>query len=150
MHTRPDRRPASSPSDSHRIALRLQAGVDADLLAAQLRDLCTAEQGQHGQAQPLGGSRPTAVALSVVETCGRSRAARERDAFRLFETESRESGDLPRTDSAREPLRATLVSVDAFDHLLLLDAPLARGRALLETITTGLGLLYPVAALASV
>jgi hypothetical protein len=149
MHTR-HHPPSSAAFASHRIALRLQAGVDADLLVAQLRELCTAEPGPAGRTPPLGRSRQTAVALSVVETCGRSRAARERDAFRLFETESRECGDLPRTDDAREPLRATLVSLDAFDHLLLLNAPLASGRALLETITAGLGLLYPVAALASV
>jgi hypothetical protein len=130
--------------------LRLQAGVDVDLLAAQLRELCITASGPRGQAHPLGGRRPTAVALSVVETCGRSRAARERDALRLVELESRDAGDLQRCDNPREPLRATLVSVDTFDHLLLLDAPLARGRALLEAITTGLGQLYPVAALASV
>jgi hypothetical protein len=146
----PRHHPASAPSVSHRIALRLQAGVDVDLLAAQLRELCTTEPGPRGQAHALGGRRQTAVALSVVETCGRSRAARERDALRLVELESRDAGDLQRSDSSREPLRATLVSVDTFDHLLLLDAPLARGRALLEAITTGLGLLYPVAALASV
>jgi hypothetical protein len=146
MHTH-HHRPVSAAFASHRIALRLQAGVDADLLAAQLRDLCTAES---GQAQRLGRSRQTGVALSVVETCGRSRAARERDAFRLVEIESRDCADLQRSNSPREPLRATLVSVDTFDHFLLLDAPLARGRALLEAITIGLGLLYPVAALASV
>jgi hypothetical protein len=146
----PPHPPALAPSVSHRIALRLQAGVDVDLLAAQLRELCITESGPRGQAHPLGGRRPTAVALSVVETCGRSRAARERDALRLVELESRDAGDLQRCDNPREPLRATLVSVDTFDHLLLLDAPLARGRALLEAITTGLGQLYPVAALASV
>jgi hypothetical protein len=140
-------RPSSAAPTSHRIALRLQAGVDADLLAAQLRELCTAEPSPSGRAPPLGGSRQTAVALSVVETCGRSRAARERDALRLVELESRDCDDLQRSDSPREPLRATLVSVDTFDHFLLLDAPLARGRALLEAITTGLGQFYPVAAL---
>lgn len=142
--------PASASSVSHRIALRLQAGVDVDLLAAQLRELCTTEPGPRGQAHALGGSRQTAVALSVVETFGRSRAERERDALRLVELESRDACDLPRADSPREPLRATLVSVDTFEHLLLLHAPLARGRALLEAVTTGLGLLYPVAALAPV
>ena len=146
----PPHPPALAPSVSHRIALRLQAGVDVDLLAAQLRELCITESGPRGQAHPLGGRRPTAVALSVVETCGRSRAARERDALRLVELESRDAGDLQRCDNPREPLRATLVSVDTFDHLLLLDAPLARGRALLEAITAGLGQLYPVAAVASV
>jgi hypothetical protein len=149
MHTH-HHRPVSAAFASHRIALRLQAGVDADLLVEQLRELCTAEPDQSGQAPKLGRSRQTGVALSVVETCGRSRAARERDAFRLVEIESRDSADLQRSDSPREPLRATLVSVDTFDHFLLLDAPLARGRALLEAITIGLGLLYPVAALASV
>jgi len=143
-------RPSSAAPASHRIALRLQAGVDADLLAAQLRELCTAEPNRSGQPPPLGRSRETAVALSVVETCGRSRAERERDAYRLVEIESRDCADLQRSDSPREPLRATLVSVDTFDHFLLLDSPLARGRALLEAITTGLGLLYPVAALASI
>jgi len=146
MHTR-HHRPISPALASHRIALRLQAGVDADLLVAQLRELCTAEP---GQAQKLGCSRQTGVALSVVETCGRSRAARERDAFRLVEIESCDWGNLQRSNSSREPLRATLVSVDTYDHFLLLDAPLARGRALLEAITIGLGRLYPVAALASV
>lgn len=142
--------PTSASSVSHRIALRLQAGVDVDLLAAQLRELCSTEPGPRGQAHALGGSRQTAVALSVVETCGRSRAARERDALRLVELESRDACDLQRCDSPHEPLRATLVSVDTFEHLLLLDMPLARGRALLEAVTTGLGLLYPVAALTSV
>ena len=145
-----DPRPLSATFDSHRITLRLQAGVDADLLAAQLRELCTAEPSGLGRVPPLGRSRQTAVALSVVETCGRSRAARERDALRLVELESRDRPDLQRSDSPREPLRATLVSVDTFDHFLLLDAPLARGRALLEAITTGLGQFYPVAALALV
>ena len=140
----------SAAFSSHRITLRLQAGVDADLLAAQLRELCTAEPSGLGRVPPLGRSRQTAVALSVVETCGRSRAARERDALRLVELESRDLPDLQRSDSPREPLRATLVSVDTFDHFLLLDAPLARGRALLEAITTGLGQFYPVAALALV
>jgi hypothetical protein len=145
-----DHRPLSATFDSHRITLRLQAGVDADLLAAQLRELCTAEPSGLGRVPPLGRSRQTAVALSVVETCGRSRAARERDALRLVELESHDRADLQRSDSPREPLRATLVSVDTFDHFLLLDAPLARGRALLEAITTGLGRFYPVAALALV
>lgn len=145
-----DHRPLSATFDSHRITLRLQAGVDADLLAAQLRELCTAEPSGLGRVPPLGRSRQTAVALSVVETCGRSRAARERDALRLVELESHDRADLHRSDSPREPLRATLVSVDTFDHFLLLDAPLARGRALLEAITTELGQFYPVAALALV
>jgi hypothetical protein len=80
------------------------------------------------------------VALSLVETCGRSRDARERDALRLLEAEA--SAWPVRAPGA--VLRAVLVRLDRTDHLLLLAAPEARGAAgRLAAVAAEVARLYP-------
>jgi hypothetical protein len=116
-----------------RLALRLHAGVDADRLESELARLWE-ETGPR--------RRGRGVELSVVETCGRNPADRERDAMRLLRLEADRSASGSRT----EPLRATLVSLDSADHLLLIAAPAACGAAVLSGLVAGLSRLYPFAA----
>lgn len=87
--------------------MRLSAEVDADALVEDLARLWA-----DAPSRTRAASR---VELSVVETCGRSAADRERDALRLLHAEA----DGPPCTAA---LRATLVSLAAGEHLLLLAA----------------------------
>ena len=87
-------------------ALRLSGAPDARSLGEELERTWIEARGAH---------RAAAFALSLVETCGRTRAERERDARRLLRLEA----DVPGLAS-RGRLRATLVGIDPQDHLLLL------------------------------
>ena len=118
------------------MALRIgaAAGVDAQRLSDEL--------GRAWRAR--GGTRRDApgVAMSIVETCGRTAADRERDALRLLDEERRAAGP-------QGTLRATLVSLGAGDHLLLLAAaPGAAPPQALTTIVEDLGRMYPIATVA--
>ena len=62
--------------------------------------------------------------------------------MRLLRLEADRSASGSRT----EPLRATLVSLDSADHLLLIAAPAACGAAVLSGLVAGLSRLYPFAA----
>lgn len=131
--SRPAPIPMAPPSAGHTLALRLCAPVDADLLHDQLRRWW----------QPASCRRRgvPAVVLSVVESCARSRQERERDALRLLGLEA-EAG--PRRDP-RDALRATLVSLDATEHLLLLAVdPGASAAAGLPALSSALAAKYPV------
>jgi hypothetical protein len=119
-----------------RLALRLHADVDTDLLETELSRLWQAA----GPRRCCCG-----VELSIVETCGRNPADRERDAMRLLRLEADQSG----SGSRKEPLRATLVSLDLTDHLLLLAAPAACSAAVLSGLVAELSRLYPFASIAS-
>jgi hypothetical protein len=112
--------------------LRVAGAVDADTLRAQLDRLWSPGDSR--------GRSPPGVALSLVETCGRSRDARERDALRLLEAEA--SAWPVRAPGA--VLRAVLVRLDRTDHLLLLAAPEARGAAgRLAAVAAEVARLYP-------
>lgn len=146
MHVRdrippPDTAPAPHPDARSAPAaacfiLRLRTGADADALGEQLSGLCR---------QLPGGRRAAPVmALSVVETCGRSPADRERDALRLIDAEARAA--CPNT--LRPTVRATLVSIGPDEHLLLLAvAPVTAMERLLATLVGELSRLYPAASL---
>lgn len=129
-------RPIASRDDAApvRVALRLAASIDAEALGDELARLWTERC-----ALRRGAAR---VELSVVETCGRSPAERERDALRLLDAETR----------AVRPagtLRATLVSLGTRDHLLLLAAaPGALALQALGRTAADLERLYPLAAFA--
>jgi hypothetical protein len=114
------------------LLLRLPQSIDPDTLAAQLAALWRVATGRCPPA--------VRVEMSVVETCGRTRGERERDARRLLQAER---GPRPRPGS----LRATLVSVDAHEHLLLLAA--ASGTGALTTLVTELERLHPLLAVVS-
>jgi hypothetical protein len=126
-------RPAAG-DDAPALALRLSAGVDVDRLAEEI-------------ARAWRAARPTRrdaadVALSVVETCGRTPGERERDALRVLRDERRAAGP-------RGTLRATLVSLGAREHLLLLAAaPGTTALQALSAIAEDLERLYPVATVA--
>jgi hypothetical protein len=126
---------AAPPAACH--LLRLRTGSDADALREQLSRLC--------RQLPVGGRRATpAIALSVVETCGRNAADRERDALRLLDAEAQ----APASAAPRQTLRATLVSIAPDEHLLLLAvAPDTAMRRLLSMLVAELARLYPAAAL---
>jgi hypothetical protein len=113
------------------LALRIGAGIDAERLGDEL-----------GRAwRASGGARRDAagVAMSVVETFGRTPVERERDALRLLDDERRAAG-------LHGTLRATLVSLGARDHLLLLAAaPGVAAWQALRTIAEELGRHYPIA-----
>ncbi len=132
-HT-PSRARHATPDPAPVLALRIGAGVDADRLSDEL-----------GRAwRAAGASRRDApgVAMSIVETCGRTPAERERDALRLLDEERRAAGP-------HGTLRATLVSLGAGDHLLLLAAaPGATVLHALSTIAEELGRFYPIATIA--
>jgi hypothetical protein len=132
-------RPPSGPrtvagDDTPALALRLSTGVDPERLADEL-----------GRAwRSLGSARREAagVALSIVETCGRSADERERDALRVLSDERRAA-------SPRGTLRATLVSLGSREHLLLLAAaPGATALQALAAIAEDLERLYPIATVA--
>jgi hypothetical protein len=108
------------------LTVRLRTDVDTDALREHLARLWC-EQGGRRRAR-------SGVELSVVETCGRSPGERERDALRLLGLEAASRRDA----ASGVPLRATLVSVDARDHLLLLAAPAEGGGAMLRPILAGL------------
>ncbi|HYF60990.1 MAG TPA: hypothetical protein VEA81_18735 [Burkholderiaceae bacterium] len=120
---------ASSTGPSCR-ALRLRAGIDAQALGDEIERLWLETRGPH---------RSSMVALSVVQTCGRSVDERERDALRLLRLEA--DGVDPAPSGAR--LLATLVSVDVAEHLLLLAA----APAALDALVARLSQRYPLAAL---
>jgi hypothetical protein len=134
--TRPTGRPAplaQAPVGTGTMALRLSATLDPDLLREQL-GVCW---------QASGGRRRdrSTFAMSVVESCARSRQARERDALRLL---ALEAADAPAFEG-RDFLRATLVSLDAAEHLLLLAvAPKECTAALLRHLVDELARRYPV------
>lgn len=110
-----------------RVALRVSAEVDADVLVEDLAGLW-----RDALAHRRASSR---VELSVVETCGRSAADRERDALRLLHAEV----DGPPCAAA---LRATLVTLGAGEHLLLLAASAKLGQVGLAALVDGLGRRY--------
>ena len=113
------------------VALRIRTGVDADRLRDELRRSWRATgRPRHDDA--------ACVALSIVETCGRTPAERERDALRLLDDERRATG-------RRGTLRATLVALGAGEHLLLLAASPGTGAPEpLSAIADDLGRRYPV------
>ncbi len=114
-----------------RIALRLSAHIDAEALCEQLAVLW-----RDALRRPRGGS---GVELSIVEICGRSRGDRERDAIRLLRTE---------TAPTACALRATLVSLDPGEHLLMLAAAAHPGAvAPLAALVAELGRQYPTQSL---
>jgi hypothetical protein len=117
--------PQAARTEPSSLTLRLRGDVDADALREQLARLWR-ERGGRRRAGP-------GVVLSVVETCGCSPGERERDAMRLLGLEAACDPDA----AHGVPLRATLVSVDARDHLLRLGAP-ARGGAMLRPIVAAL------------
>lgn len=132
-------RPPSGPrtvagEETPALALRLSTGIDPERLADDL-----------GRAwRRLGGTRREAarVALSIVETCGRTAHERERDALRVLSDERRAA-------SPRGTLRATLVSLGSREHLLLLAAaPGATALQALSAIAEDLERLYPIATVA--
>jgi len=139
LRPRPPGRPnpsAGARADTGTIALRLSAALDPDLLQEQLA-ACW---------QSSGGRRRdrSTVAMSVVESCARSRQARERDALRLL---ALEAADAPCPDG-RDFLRATLVSLDTAEHLLLLSiAPNECTAARLRYLADELARRYPVSAI---
>jgi hypothetical protein len=116
------------------LALRLSAGVDVDRLAEELGHAWRAVRGARRDA--------AGIALSVVETCGRTADERERDALRVLRDERHAAGP-------RGTLRATLVSLGAGEHLLLLaSAPGATALQALASIAEDLERLYPIATIA--
>ncbi len=129
FHARP-----MAADDVPALALRLSAGVDVDRLADELG---------HAWRAARGARRDTAgIALSVVETCGRTPDERERDALRVLRDECHATGP-------RGTLRATLVSLGAREHLLLLAAaPGAAALGALRSIAEDLERLYPIATIA--
>jgi hypothetical protein len=131
--------PAAGASDgagSAGLTVRLAARIDVDALGEHLVRLWR-QQGGGGRAGPV-------VELSVVETCGRSPAERERDALRVLQAESLEHARAPGT----VPLRATLVSLGTHDHLLRLAVP-ADAAALLGRLVAHLSQAYPLDAAAA-
>lgn len=133
----PNRPAAAAPigDGTARLALRLHAGIDTDRLESELARLWQQRAGTRRNG--------SGVEMSVVETCGRNSIDRERDAMRLLRLEAEQPG----TGNRGEPLRATLVSVDSADHLLLLAAPAACSAAVLCGLVAELARLYPFAAL---
>jgi hypothetical protein len=121
----PDWPSVDTPGPS-RCTVRLRADVDTDALREQLARLWR-EHGGRCRAR-------SAVAMSVVETCGRSTGERERDAMRLLGLEAATRCDA----GAGLPLRATLVSIEARYHLLQLTAPAEGGGAMLRPVLAGL------------
>lgn len=122
----------AGPPGAACLLLRLRTATDPDALADQLSRLC--------RQLPGGRRAAPAMAVSVVQTCGRSAAERERDALRLLETEARAT----RCATSRPTVRATLVSIGADEHLLLLAvAPDAAMERLLATLAGELARLYP-------
>jgi hypothetical protein len=89
------------------VAMRL-TGVDADALAAELVGLWQGAVGGHRQALRID--------VSLVETCGRSGADRERDARRLLRAEVDEAAAC----ACGCAMRATLVRLEPLEHLVLL------------------------------
>jgi hypothetical protein len=125
------------PAPATHLALRIAPGPDADALGEQLPRLWRA------RAAPRRGARR--IELSIVETCGRSREERERDALRLLQAEA---AGAPWAGE-RDTLRATLVSVDTDEHLLLLAAGSgAVAAGAVAAVVSELARLYPVAMLA--
>jgi len=115
--------------------LRLRTGADADALREQLAGLC--------RQLPGGGRAAPAIAVSVVETCGRNAADRERDALRLLDAEAHTAC----MATTRPTLRATLVSIAPGEHLLLLTvAPDAAMERLLARMVGELRRLHPAEA----
>jgi hypothetical protein len=110
------------------MALRLSAVIDADALVEDLARLW--------RDAPCRTRVASRVELSVVETCGRSAADRERDALRLLHAEA----DGPPCTAA---LRATLVTLAAGEHLLLLSASPKVGATGLVALADGLARRYP-------
>lgn len=123
--------PQSDPA-GHALALRLHASIDAEQLREQLR---------RWWQPPTCRRRSTpSVMLSVVETCARSRQDRERDALKLLRLEA----DAHPRGEPHEGLRATLVSLDATEHLLLLVVdPGAASAAGLPALSSALAHHYP-------
>jgi hypothetical protein len=125
--------PVVRPTAGHALALRLAGPVDADLLHEQLR--------RWWQAAVRRRPGAAAVALSRVESCARSRCEREHDALRLLRLEA----DAGVPGESRDGLRATLVSVDAAEHLLLLAVdPDAQSAAGLPAVCSALERQYRV------
>jgi hypothetical protein len=133
-------RPAPAPprhapaGSAPALALRIGAGVDPDRLGVELRRAW----------RDAGGTRrdATGVALSIVESCGRTPTERERDALRLLDDERRAAGP-------HGTLRATLVGLRPAEHLLLLAlAPGAAAPQALPAIAEALARRYPVATVA--
>lgn len=132
---RPAPPPKAHPPAGHALALRLCAPVDADLLHDQLR--------RWWQPPSCRRRGVAAVVLSVVESCARSRRERELDALRLLMLEAEAEAD-PRREP-RDGLRATLVILDASEHLLLLAVdPGASAAAGLPELSSALARHYPV------
>jgi hypothetical protein len=130
----PFRARPSAGDDASALALRLSAGVDVDRLAEEI--------GRAWRSAAPARRDAADVALSVVETCGRTPGERERDALRVLRDERRAAG-------SRGTLRATLVSLGAREHLLLLAAaPGTTALQALSAIAEDLERLYPVATVA--
>jgi len=130
--------PAALAAHSGALALRLSAPLDPDHLREHLA-ACW---------QATGGRRRdrSTFTLSVVESCARSRHARERDALRLL---ALEAANAPACDD-RDRLRATLVSLEASEHLLLLSvAPKACTSALLRSLADELARRWPISVVAA-
>jgi hypothetical protein len=124
-------RPTERPDAPH-LTVRLKTALDIDALGEHLVRTWRAQGGRR---------RPgPVVELSIVETCGRTPAEREQDAQRLLRLEARGCG----RGAAGVPLRATLVSLDRSDHLLLLATSDEGGAALLHPLVTELSLTYPL------
>lgn len=104
--------------------------VDIDTLGQQLR--------QWWVTQTAGVRRPVRVEVSCVESCAETRHERERDARRLIELE----GDAHRAGGLSQSLRATLVSLDPGEYLLLLAAPAAASAATLAGLVEELSQHY--------
>jgi hypothetical protein len=121
--------PPERPDASH-LTVRLKTALDVDALGEHLVRTWR-RQGGRRRAGPV-------VELSVVETCGRNPAEREQDARRLLRLEARGCG----RGAAGAALRATLVSLDSRDHLLLLAT--SDAGALLRPLVAELSLAYPL------
>lgn len=114
------------------LALRVGVSIDLDALTADLRRLWLARSDSN--------RRQSKVEFSVVEPCAGTRAERERDAMRLLELESAAH----RGGGLAMSLRATLVTLDPDDHLLLVAAPASTSTSSLHALVDELAALHPL------
>ena len=118
------------------VAMRL-TGVDADALAEELVGLWQGAVGRHRPA--------LRVDVSLVETCGRSGAERERDARRLLRAEVDEAAAC----ACGCAMRATLVRLEPLEQMVLLTcAPDVRALDALGRIAEELARRHTAEALA--